>query len=45
VLAVRLRELERDIEQNPLVEEVVLTPAAPGEPALHPGVPGTRRML
>lgn len=36
-LAVRLRTVERHLEEHPMVQEVVLTPAAPGEKALVPG--------
>jgi cation diffusion facilitator family transporter len=35
-LAVRLRSVEADIEQDPLIEDAVLTLAPPDEPALHP---------
>lgn len=35
-LAVRLRDVESDIERNPLVEDAVLTLAQPGEPSLVP---------
>ncbi|MGZ4452582.1 MAG: cation diffusion facilitator family transporter [Nocardioides sp.] len=33
-LALRFREVERDIERSDLIEDVVLTPAPPDEPAL-----------
>ncbi len=35
-LAVRLRTVERHLEEHPMVEEIILTPAAPGEKALVP---------
>ena len=35
-LAVRLRQVEAEIEQNPLIEDAVLTLAPPDEPDLHP---------
>ena len=35
-LAVRLRQVEADIEQDPLIEDAVLTLAPPDEPDLHP---------
>lgn len=35
-LAVRLRELEAEIERDPLIEDAVLTLAPPDEPALTP---------
>lgn len=35
-LAVRLRTVERHLEENPMVQEVVLTPSAPGEKPLAP---------
>ena len=35
-LAVRLRQVETDIEQDPLVEDAVLTLALPDEPSLTP---------
>ena len=35
-LAVRLREVERDIEKHALIEDAVLTLAQPGDPALLP---------
>jgi cation diffusion facilitator family transporter len=35
-LAVRLRNVERDIERNPLIEDAVLTLSQPGEPSLVP---------
>ena len=35
-LAVRLRTVERHLEENPMVQEVVLTPSAPGEKPLVP---------
>ena len=33
-LALRFREVERDIERSDLIEDVILTPAPPDEPAL-----------
>jgi cation diffusion facilitator family transporter len=35
-LAIRLRQVEADIERNPLIEDAVLTLAPPDEPALTP---------
>ena len=35
-LAVRLRQVEADIEQDPLIEDAILTLAPPDEPALTP---------
>lgn len=35
-LAVRLRRVEADIEQDPLIEDAILTLAPPDEPDLHP---------
>ena len=35
-LAVRLRDVEHDLERHPLVEDAVLTLAQPGEPSLVP---------
>jgi len=35
-LAVRLRELEADIERNPMIEDAILTLAPPDEPSLTP---------
>ncbi|CAI9411745.1 cation diffusion facilitator family transporter [Nocardioides sp. T2.26MG-1] len=35
-LAVRLRDLEADLERNPLIEDLILTLAPPDEPALSP---------
>ena len=35
-LAVRLRDVERDIERHPLIEDAVLTLAQPDDPALVP---------
>ncbi len=35
-LAVRLRDLEADIERNPMIEDVILTLAPPDEPSLEP---------
>lgn len=35
-LALRLRAIERDVERISIVQEVVLTPATPGDPALTP---------
>jgi hypothetical protein len=35
-LALRFRAVERDIEQNALIEDAVLTLAPPDEPALTP---------
>ena len=35
-LAVRLRQVEAEIEQDPLIEDAILTLAPPDEPDLHP---------
>ncbi len=43
LLAVRLRDIEREIEEAQLVQRAVLTPAAPDDPALLPGPAGTGR--
>ena len=35
-LALRFRRLEAEVEQEPLIEDIILTLAPPDEPALEP---------